>query len=174
MWICWFHSFNPVLFACCSILPTKVPPSLTSALIFNSMLFQLWSANTTVLSSHNVVVPLGFKITRVYWQYRRIDTAIICFFPFHVHRHVFARPSGKRCLVVSSNGMTISRVRNGSILHRFPSALPNGSKRDISGPASSFSILDCIFHEVTQTNRFIFHLLQASWFWTYLFPYSCL
>ncbi|KAG8053727.1 hypothetical protein GUJ93_ZPchr0001g33115 [Zizania palustris] len=44
--------------------------------------------------------------------------------------------------------MTISRVRNGSILHRFPSALPNGSKRDISGPASSYSILDCIFHEV--------------------------
>ncbi|PAN31686.1 hypothetical protein GQ55_5G442200 [Panicum hallii var. hallii] len=65
--------------------------------------------------------------------------------------HVFARPSGKRCLVVSSNGMTISRVRNGSILHRFPSALPNGSKRDISGPASSYSILDCIFHEPDQT-----------------------
>ncbi|XP_066362991.1 uncharacterized protein [Miscanthus floridulus] len=65
--------------------------------------------------------------------------------------HVFARPSGKRCLVVSSNGMTISRVRNGSILHRFPSALPNGSKRDISGPASSYSILDCIFHEPDET-----------------------
>ncbi|CAO2207680.1 unnamed protein product [Urochloa humidicola] len=65
--------------------------------------------------------------------------------------HVFARPSGKRCLVVSSNGITISRVRNGSILHRFPSALPNGSKRDISGPASSYSILDCIFHEADQT-----------------------
>nr|TKW12884.1 hypothetical protein SEVIR_5G064700v2 [Setaria viridis]TKW12887.1 hypothetical protein SEVIR_5G064700v2 [Setaria viridis] len=65
--------------------------------------------------------------------------------------HVFARPSGKRCLVVSSNGMTISRARNGSILHRFPSALPNGSKRDISGPASSYSILDCIFHEPDQT-----------------------
>ncbi|WVZ73234.1 hypothetical protein U9M48_021566 [Paspalum notatum var. saurae] len=65
--------------------------------------------------------------------------------------HVFARPSGKRCLVVSSNGITISRVRNGSILHRFPSALPNGSKRDISGPASSYSILDCIFHEPDET-----------------------
>lgn len=63
-------------------------------------------------------------------------------------RHVFARPAGKRCLVVSCNGITISRLRNGSILHRFPSALPNGSKRDISGPASSYSILDCIFHEV--------------------------
>lgn len=65
--------------------------------------------------------------------------------------HVFARPSGKRCFVVSSNGITISRVRNGSILHRFPSALPNGSKRDISGPASSYSILDCIFHEPDET-----------------------
>jgi len=47
--------------------------------------------------------------------------------------------------------MTISRARNGSILHRFPSALPNGSKREISGPASSYSILDCIFHEPDQT-----------------------
>ncbi|WVZ73214.1 hypothetical protein U9M48_021554 [Paspalum notatum var. saurae] len=43
------------------------------------------------------------------------------------------------------------RVRNGSILHRFPSDLPNGSKRDISGPASSYSILDCIFHETDET-----------------------
>ncbi|KAG7023066.1 hypothetical protein SDJN02_14090, partial [Cucurbita argyrosperma subsp. argyrosperma] len=41
---------------------------------------------------------------------------------------VLARPSGKRCFVVSSNGTTISRLRNGSILHRFPSALPNGAK----------------------------------------------
>ncbi|KAL6890581.1 hypothetical protein ACP4OV_008836 [Aristida adscensionis] len=73
--------------------------------------------------------------------------------PPHLARdwHVFARPSGKRCLVVSCNGMTISRVRNGSILHRFPSALPNGSKRGFSGPASSYSILDCIFHEPDET-----------------------
>uniref|UniRef100_A0ACD5X106 Uncharacterized protein n=1 Tax=Avena sativa TaxID=4498 RepID=A0ACD5X106_AVESA len=73
--------------------------------------------------------------------------------PPHLARdwHVCARPAGKRCLVVSSNGITISRLRNGTILHRFPSALPNGSKRGISGPASSYSILDCIFHEPDET-----------------------
>ncbi|XP_042502323.1 snurportin-1 isoform X2 [Macadamia integrifolia] len=66
--------------------------------------------------------------------------------------YVFARPAGKRCLLVSSNGTTVSRLRNGSILHHFPSALPNGARtKDISGPAHSFSILDCIFHEPDQT-----------------------
>ncbi|BBH03673.1 hypothetical protein Prudu_014608, partial [Prunus dulcis] len=42
--------------------------------------------------------------------------------------YVFARPSGKRCFVVSSDGTTISRQRNGTVLHRFPSALPNGAR----------------------------------------------
>ncbi|KAJ4798299.1 Snurportin-1 [Rhynchospora pubera] len=66
--------------------------------------------------------------------------------------YVFPRPSGKRCFVVSSNGTTISRLRNGSILHRFPSNLPNGARaKDVSGPASSYSILDCIFHEPDET-----------------------
>ncbi|RZR83015.1 hypothetical protein BHM03_00009574 [Ensete ventricosum] len=71
-------------------------------------------------------------------------------------RYVFARPAGNRCFVVSSNGTTISRLRNGSVLHHFPSSLPNGSRtRDMSGPASSYSILDCIFHEVS-------HVLQPN------------
>ncbi|KAJ6970750.1 uncharacterized protein [Populus alba] len=66
--------------------------------------------------------------------------------------YVFARPAGKRCFVVSTNGTTVSRQRNGSILHRFPSALPNGAKkRDGSGPNQSYCILDCIFHELDQT-----------------------
>ncbi|KDP30919.1 hypothetical protein JCGZ_11295 [Jatropha curcas] len=66
--------------------------------------------------------------------------------------YVFARPAGKRCFVVSSNGTTVSRQRNGCILHRFPSALPNGAKRrDVSGPSQSYCILDCIFHEPDQT-----------------------
>lgn len=66
---------------------------------------------------------------------------------------VLARPSGKRCFVVSSNGTTISRLRNGSILHRFPSKLPNGARtKDVnSGSSNSYSILDCIFHEQDQT-----------------------
>ncbi|KAG9445975.1 hypothetical protein H6P81_012103 [Aristolochia fimbriata] len=66
--------------------------------------------------------------------------------------YVFTRPAGKRCFVVSSNGTTVSRLRNGSILHYFPSALPNGARtKDIAGPAHNFSTLDCIFHEPDQT-----------------------
>ncbi|XXG78504.1 hypothetical protein AAC387_Pa08g2439 [Persea americana] len=66
--------------------------------------------------------------------------------------YVFARPAGKRCFVVSSNGTTVSRLRNGSVLHHFPSALPNGARtKDVSGPAHVFCILDCIFHEPDQT-----------------------
>ncbi|OVA17506.1 hypothetical protein BVC80_1837g332 [Macleaya cordata] len=64
---------------------------------------------------------------------------------------VFARPAGKRCFVVSSEGTTVSRLRNGSILHHFPSALPNGARtRDNAGPAHSYCLLDCIFHELDQ------------------------
>ncbi|KAK4569023.1 hypothetical protein RGQ29_004431 [Quercus rubra] len=66
--------------------------------------------------------------------------------------YVFARPAGKRCFVVSSNGTTVSRLRNGSMLHHFPSALPSGARtKDSSGSAQSYSILDCIFHESDQT-----------------------
>ncbi|KAK7411027.1 hypothetical protein VNO78_02363 [Psophocarpus tetragonolobus] len=60
---------------------------------------------------------------------------------------VFARPSGKRCIVVACNGITVSSLRNGSTLHRFPSALPSGGRKK----DPSYSILDCIFHEVDQT-----------------------
>lgn len=66
--------------------------------------------------------------------------------------YVFARPSGKRCFVVSSNGATVSRLRNGCLLHRFPSALPNGARtKESSRSAQSYCILDCIFHELDQT-----------------------
>ncbi|XP_052181679.1 uncharacterized protein LOC127794542 [Diospyros lotus] len=66
--------------------------------------------------------------------------------------YVFARPAGKRCFVVSSNGTTVSRLRNGSLLHRFPSALPSGAKtKGNSCSAQSYCILDCIFHELDQT-----------------------
>uniref|UniRef100_A0A7N0UY15 Snurportin-1 n=1 Tax=Kalanchoe fedtschenkoi TaxID=63787 RepID=A0A7N0UY15_KALFE len=63
-----------------------------------------------------------------------------------------ARPAGKRCIVVSSKGTTVSRLRNGAVLHHFPSALPSGSrKKTVPDPAQSFSVLDCIFHEQDQT-----------------------
>ncbi|KAL0925388.1 hypothetical protein M5K25_003714 [Dendrobium thyrsiflorum] len=66
--------------------------------------------------------------------------------------YVFARPAGKRCFVVSSNGSTVSRLRNGSVLHHFPSSLPNGARtKEISAPSHVYCILDCIFHEPDQT-----------------------
>ncbi|CAN6464786.1 unnamed protein product [Victoria cruziana] len=66
--------------------------------------------------------------------------------------YVFPRPAGKRCFVVSSNGTTVSRLRNGTVLHHFPSALPNGARtKEVLGPASMFCILDCVFHEPDQT-----------------------
>lgn len=66
---------------------------------------------------------------------------------FVLCRYVFARPSGKRCFVVSSQGATVSILRNGTILHRFPSALPGGARKTSTYKAGS-CILDCIFHEV--------------------------
>ncbi|CAI5971126.1 unnamed protein product [Closterium sp. NIES-65] len=62
---------------------------------------------------------------------------------------VMPRPDGRRCLVVSANGTTVSRLRNGRILHRFPSHLPNGARAPgIAAGAHVYCILDCIFHEV--------------------------
>ncbi|KAL3647036.1 hypothetical protein CASFOL_008004 [Castilleja foliolosa] len=76
---------------------------------------------------------------------------------------VCARPSGKRCFVVSSNGTTVSRLRNGSMLHRFPSALPNGAKANNSSRSGqSYCILDCIFHEPDQTYYVIDMLCWAG------------
>jgi hypothetical protein len=60
-----------------------------------------------------------------------------------------ARPAGQRCLVIAANGSTISRQRNGRILHCFPSALPNGARtRDVAAASHVYCILDCIFHAV--------------------------
>ncbi|CAD7696610.1 unnamed protein product [Ostreobium quekettii] len=60
------------------------------------------------------------------------------------------RPEGRRCLVTSASGITVSRLRSGSLLHRFQSALPSGSQ-DTAGPANSFCILDCVFQEGKNT-----------------------
>lgn len=77
------------------------------------------------------------------------DLMFICIPLFPLYRYVCARPAGKRCFVVSSNGTTVSRLRNGSMLHRFPSALPNGARTNNSSRSGqSYCILDCIFHEV--------------------------
>lgn len=74
--------------------------------------------------------------------------------PSHLRKdwYVLARPAGERCIVVSSNGTTVSRLRNGHILHCFPSALPNGARtRGVAASSQVFCILDCIFHEPDST-----------------------
>jgi len=57
--------------------------------------------------------------------------------------------------------MTISRGRNGTILHRFPSALPNGSSKDTSSP-ESYSILIVFFTRYLNQTHFLFHSAQAT------------
>ncbi|CAK9229180.1 unnamed protein product [Sphagnum troendelagicum] len=65
---------------------------------------------------------------------------------------IMARPAGQRCLVIAANGSTISRQRNGRILHCFPSALPNGARtRDVAAASHVYCILDCIFHAPDKT-----------------------
>lgn len=63
-------------------------------------------------------------------------------------RYVSARPAGDRCIVVSSGGKTVSRTRNGRVLHFFPSALPNGARGQGSNNSHDFCILDCVYHKV--------------------------
>ena len=38
-----------------------------------------------------------------------------------------ARPEGQRCILEASEGRTVSRARNGALVHKFSSPLPNGS-----------------------------------------------
>ncbi|KAJ0402890.1 hypothetical protein ATCC90586_000479 [Pythium insidiosum] len=64
--------------------------------------------------------------------------------------YVVPRPEGKRCLVVASHGQTIARTQAGAVFKRFPSALPNGSRKT-NGSGDAYCILDCIFHEFDKT-----------------------
>lgn len=63
---------------------------------------------------------------------------------------VMPRPEGTRCLVIASRGWTVSRLRNGSIKHRFRSSLPGGGPSHGDGGAGQ-SVLDCIFQEGVAT-----------------------
>lgn len=56
-------------------------------------------------------------------------------------------PVGKRCLVVSSRGMTSVYTKNGYMLHRFPTMLPGGS-RSFGGCNQDATIFDCIYSEL--------------------------
>lgn len=63
---------------------------------------------------------------------------------------VIPRPEGQRCLVTASRGKTLSRLRNGNVLHRFNSSLPSGSPHS-GGKAGEYTILDCIFNRAMRT-----------------------
>lgn len=64
----------------------------------------------------------------------------------HIGWYVLPRPEGIRCLVIANHGITISRTKNGSVLHRFRSDLPGGH---IFVPGKDAGedkcILDCIY-----------------------------
>jgi len=81
------------------------------------------------------------------------------------------RPAGQRCLVVSANGQTTARRRNGAVLARFPSALPGGRRagpREQHGGAPTFCVLDCIFDAQTRT----YHVLDVM-VWRGYMLYDC-
>lgn len=66
------------------------------------------------------------------------------------------RPAGTRCLVVSSGGETTARRRNGSVLARFPSALPGGRRatrgaHERARGRAGLCALDCIWCPAAHT-----------------------
>jgi snurportin-1 len=65
--------------------------------------------------------------------------------PFDLATHWFVRPrpEGVRCIVVTAHGQTVSRDRNGAVLHWFESSLPDGSSNSRCRGNQSF--LDCVF-----------------------------
>ncbi|OQR81202.1 snurportin-like protein [Achlya hypogyna] len=81
--------------------------------------------------------------------------------------YVLPRPDGKRCLVIAANGSTIARTQSGSVLKKFPSALPSGSRKTSCG-TDQYCVLDCIFSESEGT----FHILDVMCWKGYLL-YDC-
>ncbi|CAG8610860.1 14626_t:CDS:2, partial [Cetraspora pellucida] len=65
--------------------------------------------------------------------------------------HVVVCPIGKRCIVISAKGKTVSRLRNGCELNRFESPLPAGSSSYKGNKTSDYCILDCIYDQTTFT-----------------------
>ncbi|EEY67592.1 snurportin-like protein [Phytophthora infestans T30-4] len=81
--------------------------------------------------------------------------------------YVLPRPEGKRCLIVANGGNTIARIPSGSILKKFPSALPCGSHKT-NKSSDGYCILDCIFQEQNGT----FYVLDVMCWKGYLL-YNC-
>jgi len=81
--------------------------------------------------------------------------------------YVLPRPEGKRCLVVANGGNTVARIPSGSVLKKFPSALPSGSHKT-NKSSDGYCILDCIFQEQDGT----FYVLDVMCWKGYLL-YNC-
>jgi hypothetical protein len=79
---------------------------------------------------------------------------------------VLPRPEGKRCLVISSKGKTISYLESGRVLHHFRSVLPGGGLN--SSRQASSAILDCIYCPTTHT-YYILDLMN----WNEMSCYEC-
>ena len=65
--------------------------------------------------------------------------------------YVMPRPEGQRCLVTSSRGTTLARMRTGRVLGRFQSGLPGGGEGGGGGEKQDSCILDCIYNASTNT-----------------------
>lgn len=74
-----------------------------------------------------------------------------------------ARPEGQRCLLVSGSGCTSSRLRSGSLLHRFRSMLPGGGGPRSSGDSSGPCMLDAIFQAADGTGGTYYLLDLLVW-----------
>jgi hypothetical protein len=83
---------------------------------------------------------------------------IHCCRPRAPRRYALPRPEGQRCLVVSSRGQTLARLRSGVLFERFASPLPAGSPGQPGGE-DSFCILDCVYHAPDQT----YYVLGGWW-----------
>ncbi|XP_054721415.1 snurportin-1-like [Uloborus diversus] len=60
-------------------------------------------------------------------------------------------PVGKRCLVISTRGVTKAYARNGYFLQSFQSLIPGGSRKVQDASGGAYTILDCIYVELTKT-----------------------
>ena len=70
----------------------------------------------------------------------------------HTSWYVMPRPEGPRCLVISENGSTVSRTKNGSFHKEFQSTLPNGSRESSRASCKgSKCVLDAVFHSPSNT-----------------------
>lgn len=69
----------------------------------------------------------------------------------HYNWYVIPRPEGKRCLLISQSGSTVSRYKNGSFHKKFSSCLPNGSKDSRTSSRGSQCLLDAVFHSPSNT-----------------------